>query len=104
MMAILRILSMEEWFSGERSREYRRDRRGVKPQRHEYTGNRSAVEKDAAALAGQPNLASKNRFRTANYFYYGLGNLKLPTRVCQGAVVPGGGKGGVGVGRGSPLT
>ena len=35
---------------------------------------------------------------------YGPDNLKLPMRVCQGAVVPGGGNGGVGVGRGSPLT
>ena len=35
---------------------------------------------------------------------YGPDNLKLPIRVCQGAVVPGGGNGGVGVGRGSPLT
>jgi hypothetical protein len=37
-------------------------------------------------------------------YYSQPGSLKLPTRVCQGAVVNGGGNGGVGVGRGSPLT
>src|SRR5262249_25289831 len=39
-----------------------------------------------------------------DYCYWQPGSLKLPMRVCQGAVVPGGGSGGGGSGRGSPLT
>jgi len=41
---------------------------------------------------------------TRQYFGSHPGILKLPIRVCHGAVVPGGGSGGGGSGSGRPLT
>ena len=54
-----------------------------------------------------PNVRSRAVMRcrwSCDYCYWQPGSLKLPMRVCQGAVVPGGGNGGGGRGRGSPLT